>query len=109
MSDKYLRKFDSSNRAKRIPICFCIDTSTSMGLIVDGFENVKSTGKKIFADQREYQIVEGGISLMDKMHEGIANFYEAILKDDMACDSCEAAIITFSDNANSNCFTKTCR
>ena len=70
-----------------------------MGLIVDGFENVKSTGKKVFADQREYQIVEGGISLMDKMHEGIANFYEAILKDDMACDSCEAAIITFSDNA----------
>ena len=99
MNDKYVRKFDSSNKAKRVPICFCIDTSTSMGLIVDGFENVKSTGKKVFADQREYQIVEGGISLMDKMHEGIANFYEAILDDDMACDSCEAAIITFSDNA----------
>lgn len=99
MSDKYVRKFDSTNKAKRVPICFCIDTSASMGLIVDGFDTVKSTGKKIFADQREYQVVEGGISLMDKMHEGIANFYDAILDDDMACDSCEAAIVTFSDNA----------
>ena len=44
MSDKYLRKFDSSNKAKRVPICFCIDISASMGVIVDGFENVKSRG-----------------------------------------------------------------
>lgn len=99
MNDKYVRKFDSTNKAKRVPICFCIDTSASMGLIVDGFDTIKNTGKKIFADQREYQVVEGGISLMDKMHEGMANFYEAILDDDMACDSCEAAIVTFSDNA----------
>jgi uncharacterized protein YegL len=37
---------------------------------------------------------------MDKMHEGIKNFYDAILDDDMACDSCEAAIVTFSDKAS---------
>lgn len=99
MEDKYLRRIDFSNKAKRVPICFCIDTSDSMGVIVDGFENVRSTGEKVFTDQREYEIVEGGISLMDKIHEGLKNFYDAILDDDMACDSCESAIVTFNDRA----------
>ena len=99
MEDKYLRRINFSNKAKRVPICFCIDTSDSMGVIVDGFENVRSTGEKVFTDQREYEIVEGGISLMDKIHEGPKNFYDAILDDDMACDSCESAIVTFNDRA----------
>ena len=99
MEDKYLRRINFSNKAKRVPICFCIDTSDSMGVIVDGFENVRSTGEKVFTDQREYEIVEGGISLMDKIHEGLKNFYDAILDDDMACDSCESAIVTFNDRA----------
>ena len=96
MEDKYLRRINFSNKAKRVPICFCIDTSDSMGVIVDGFENVRSTGEKVFTDQREYEIVEGGISLMDKIHEGLKNFYDAILDDDMACDSCESAIVTLT-------------
>lgn len=100
MEDKYLRRINFSNNAKRVPICFCIDTSCSMGVIVDGFENMKSTGQKVFADQREYEIVEGGISLMDKIHEGLKNFYDAVIDDDMACDSCESAIVTFNDRAN---------
>ena len=99
MEDKYLRRINFSNKAKRVPICFCIDTSDSMGVIVDGFENVRSTGEKVFTDQREYESVEGGISLMDKIHEGLKNFYDAILDDDMACDSCESAIVTFNDRA----------
>jgi uncharacterized protein YegL len=57
------------------------------------------TGKKVFVDQREYEIVEGGTTLMDKIHEGLKNFYDAILDDDMACDSCESAIVTFNDKA----------
>ena len=99
MDDKYLRRVNLSNRAKRLPICFCIDTSDSMSVIVEGFENIKSTGKKVFTDQREYEVVEGGITLMDKIHEGIKNFYDAVIDDDMACDSCESAIITFNDRA----------
>ena len=99
MEDKYLRRINFSNKAKRVPICFCIDTSDSMGVIVDGFENMKSTGQKVFTDQREYEIVEGGISLMDKIHEGLKNFYDAVIDDDMACDSCESAIVTFNDRA----------
>ena len=99
MEDKYLRRINFSNKAKRLPICFCIDTSDSMGVIVDDFENMKSTGQKVFTDQREYEIVEGGISLMDKIHEGLKNFYDAVIDDDMACDSCESAIVTFNDRA----------
>jgi uncharacterized protein YegL len=97
MEDKYLRRIDFSNKAKRVPICFCIDTSASMEVVID--DGGIKTGKKVFVDQREYEIVEGGTTLMDKIHEGLKNFYDAILDDDMACDSCESAIVTFNDKA----------
>ena len=97
MEDKYLRRINFSNKAKRVPICFCIDTSASMEVVID--DGGIKTGKKVFVDQREYEIVEGGTTLMDKIHEGLKNFYDAILDDDMACDSCESAIVTFNDKA----------
>ena len=97
MEDKYLRRIDFSNKAKRVPICFCIDTSASMEVVID--DGGIKTGKKVFVDQREYEIVEGGTTLMDKIYEGLKNFYDAILDDDMACDSCESAIVTFNDKA----------
>jgi uncharacterized protein YegL len=101
MSNKYLRNININikNKAKRVPIAMCIDVSDSMNLIVDGFDQVRNTGRTVFTDQREYEVVEGGISLMDKVHDGIETFYKAVLDDDMAADSCESSIITFSDTA----------
>lgn len=101
MEDKYLRRINFSNKAKRVPICFCIDTSYSMKKIIEGVPT--GQGQKVFRDQREYieyddKDCEGCTLLIDKVYDGIMNFYAAISDDDMACDSCEAAIITFNDN-----------
>lgn len=97
MAGEYLKNANLLNKARRVPMCFCIDTSSSMGIIVDGFENIRKTGKSIFTDQMECTEVEGGITLMNKVHEALKNFYEAILDDDASADSCEVAIITFND------------
>ena len=104
MEDKYLRRIDLSNKSRRLPICFCIDTSRSMQLIVEGYdESIDGRGKELFADQRVYRDVAPRpehVTLMDKLHEGIVNFYNAIIEEDVSCDSCEAAIVTFSDHAS---------
>ena len=97
MEDIYFNRVNFANKAKRVPICFCIDTSDSMLSVVEGLDRVRSTGRSEYKDGQNWEIVEGGISLMDKIHEGMSNFYDAILDDDMACDSCESAIVTFSD------------
>lgn len=97
MQDNYLRRFDFSNKAKRLPVCFCIDTSTSMERVIDGFEATKPTGEVLYVDQNNYNGVYGGITVMDKINEGVTNFYKAIRYDDIACDSCEIAVVTFND------------
>ena len=101
MYEKYLAKINISNRAKRIPICFCIDTSNSMGVIVEGYdEAIDGKGTEYFADQSVYRQITlrpEHVMLIDKIHQGLKNFYDAILDDDIACDSCESAIITFND------------
>ena len=97
MNNNYLRRIDLDNNATRLPICFCIDTSHSMDKVVDGFESVRGTGRTIYTDKSNYEEVDGGITMMDKLNEGVENFYRAILKDDTASDSCEAAIVTFND------------
>ena len=97
MASEYLKYANLANKARCVPMCFCIDTSSSMGIIVDGFDTIRQTGKSIFTDQMECTEVEGGITLMNKVHESLENFYKAILDDDASADSCEVAIITFND------------
>ena len=97
MTNKYPNKIDLNNKARRVPICFCIDTSSSMGIIVDGFDTIKETGNKVYTDQIECKEATGGITLMDKVHEAIENFYMAILDEDISSDSCEIAIVAFND------------
>ena len=97
MQENYLRRFDFSNKSKRLPVCFCIDTSSSMDRVIDGFESARPTGKSKFVDQNNYNEVDGGITVMDKINEGIANFYRAIREAEIACDCCEIAVVTFND------------
>lgn len=104
MNNEYLRRVNFNNRAKRVPICFCIDISLSMDEIIEGEQYCKITNQTIFGDQRQYRIMEPIIpndsrvkTKADKVAEGLGNFYEAVKDDDMACDSCEAAIVTFRD------------
>lgn len=102
MNTKYLGKVNATNKARRVPICFCVDISNSMNDIVEGLQYCKSLGKSDFIDGEKCNYFDtcGDKRVktrMDKLIEGLHNFYEAIKEDDMACDSCEAEIITFAD------------
>ena len=72
MSDfNLVRKKDLvENPTARVPICLCLDTSYSMGAIIDP-ENTSFTGKTIFKDGQNWDIVEGGTSRIAKLQEGV--------------------------------------
>ena len=106
MDNKYFGKLNFSNKAKRVPICFCIDISESMDEIIEGEQYCRQTEQKIYADGREYGYLEPidqndprVKTKADKLAEGLGNFYKAIKEDDMACDSCVSEIVTFRDTA----------
>ena len=76
---KYLKKHnDDSSRLRSavLPICIVVDTSGSMNLFKDSF----------------------GVSRMQRINEGIAQFLSEIRNDDMLYDSVEISIVTFSNN-----------
>ena len=73
------------NKAKRVPIAMCIDVSDSMNLIVDGFDQVKNTGRTVFTDQREYEVVEGTcVGIVPKM---LGRYRKIKIMDDEANES----------------------
>lgn len=67
-----------------------------MNRIIGG--QTRSTGRKEFIDGKEWDIVEGGISAIQSMCEGIQLFYDAILADDVARSAAEICIVTFGGN-----------
>lgn len=80
--------------------CLCVlvlDTSGSMNEIVDS-TGVRATGQTVESDGNVYNIVEGGISKLDKLNEGLFSFFEEIVDDDTTDQRLELAIITFNDN-----------
>lgn len=79
--------------------CLCVlvlDVSGSMREIVDE-SNMQYTGKKVFVDGHEYNIVTGGISKMDLLNEGLREFYKEICADETTSQRLELSIITFND------------
>ena len=83
------------NPVPRVPICLCLDTSGSMGRTKGGTR----TGKTMFSDGIEWNIVTGGISCISEMQAGIEAFYKEIREDETASYSAEIAIVTFDDDA----------
>lgn len=85
------------NPTPRIPICLCLDTSSSMDRVVGG-ETVK-TGRTVFQDGKEWSVVEGGITALNELQEGVKYFYDAIAEDEVARYGAEICIVTFDDTA----------
>jgi len=95
--DQLLAKQDLvNNPSTRVPICLCLDVSGSMNRIIGG--QTRSTGRKEFIDGKEWDIVEGGISAIQSMCEGVNLFYDEILADDIARYAAEVCIVTFGGN-----------
>ena len=79
--------------------CLCVlvlDISGSMNEIVDD-SNCVFTGRQAVVDGKVYNIVDGGISKLDKLNEGLQNFYNEISNDENTSQRLEVAIITFND------------
>ena len=79
--------------------CLCVlvlDVSGSMNEIVDNTGTVE-TGKTIFVDGKTYNIVEGGVSKLDNLNEGLKAFYEEIENDETTSQRLELSVVTFND------------
>jgi uncharacterized protein YegL len=86
------------NTTTRCPVCLCLDASGSMSQIIEG--EFINTGRTEFNDGVNWNIVEGGISRLDKMEEGLNAFLDAIKEDSVARLSIELEIVTFSSEIN---------
>ena len=68
-----------NNPTPRVPICLCLDTSGSMG-VVEG--EYVATGETVYEDGRTWNVVTGGTSRIDELQKGVEQFYEAIREDE---------------------------
>lgn len=87
-----------NNPMARVPICLCLDTSGSMGAVTDD-GTLHDTGKKIFVDGREWNLVEGGTSRIEELQKGVQAFYDEIRSDEVAQYAAEICIVTFDNEA----------
>jgi len=85
-----------NNPTPRVPICFCLDTSGSMGAVEGDY---METGETIYDDGKTWNLVTGGTSRIDELMSGVEQFYEAVQEDEIAAYSVEICVVTFSDRA----------
>lgn len=84
------------NPTPRVPICLCLDTSGSMDAVEGDCVN---TGRTVFRDGREWNVVTGGTTRLNELQDGIKAFYDSIREDEIAMYSAEICIVTFDDKA----------
>lgn len=79
--------------------CLCVlvlDISGSMNEIVDD-SNTFDTGQTTFVDGKMYNIVNGGVSKLDNLNDGLGTFYHDIEADYTTSQRLELSVITFND------------
>ena len=86
-----------NNPTARVPVCLCLDTSGSMGCVVEG--KTQNTGKQIYKDGQLWNIVTGGTSAIEMLEEGVQSFYNELRNDEVAQYSAEVCIVTFGGKA----------
>ncbi len=88
-----------NNPSARVPVCLCLDTSDSMKSVEDD-GTIVHTGRTIYKDGRQWEIVEGGgESRLQAMRAGVDAFYNALRADDDARDAAEVSLVTFDTQA----------
>lgn len=83
-----------NNPSPRVPVCLCLDTSGSMGDVIDG--TFQRTGQIRFIDGQRRELVQGGITAIDELQKGVESFYQELLSDEVAMYSAEVCIVTFN-------------
>lgn len=86
------------NPTSRLPVCLCIDVSSSMFRLID-LKGAVKTGETVYRDGQYWDLYDGGRSLFSNLIEGVNAFYDAIRKSEEASLSCEISVVVFSDDA----------
>ncbi len=94
------------NSATRVPVCLCLDTSGSMGLVVADRDQMRETGETVFEDGQEWSIVTGGTTRAALLKKGLETLKKAVKEDVVARRSIELCIVSFNDRAE--CITDFC-
>lgn len=84
---------------KRLPVCFCIDTSGSMLRKLS--KGGKRTGKSIFLDGKQRRISTEGVSALSELKKGMRNFLNNLERNEVSAYAAEVSIVTFGDFARS--------
>lgn len=95
-------KFEGEKAQNYEQKCLCVivlDTSGSMNEVVDD-TNAVDTGQRRVIDGKEYSIVSGGISRLDKLQEGMEAFYADIEANDRTSQKLEIAVLSFNDEVS---------
>lgn len=84
---------------KRLPIIFCLDTSSSMRVCLEG--GIR-TGERVWyeKERRMGWAVKGGVCALDQLNKGMKYFFSCIQKNMYALSATEVAIVTFDDDAH---------
>lgn len=98
LSDKKNKNFKNIPRGRRIPVCFCIDTSLSINLIIDD-TNSKPTGQTAIVEGQEGELVTGGLSIKDELNQQLEYFYQQFGHEFSRNPGVEIALVTFDEIA----------
>lgn len=83
--------------SKRLPICFCIDTSDSMRTNLS--KNAVRTGEIVISEGHKKWAVKNGVTALSELQKGLKYFFSRIKDDIIASSAAEISIVTFDDYA----------
>ncbi len=83
--------------SKRLPICFCIDTSNSMRTNLS--KSAIRTGKIVISEGHKKWAVKNGVTALSELQKGLKYFFGQIKNDIIASSAAEISIVTFDDYA----------
>ncbi|MEI8355840.1 MAG: hypothetical protein WCG31_07110, partial [Deltaproteobacteria bacterium] len=98
-NDKPMNKptFDPSgyttSKAKPLPVILLLDVSASMSEVVGG--SFQRTGKTVFKDGKNWEIVDGGTARIQLLNEAVRKMFVTLAKEESMGTEFLVSIITF--------------
>jgi uncharacterized protein YegL len=86
----------TTSKAKPLPVILLLDVSASMSEVVSGSFN--RTGKTVFKDGKNWEIVEGGITRIQLLNEAVKKMLVTLTKEECTGTEFLVSIITFGSD-----------
>ena len=91
------KKF-TTTQIKPFPVLLLLDVSGSMDMVIDP-ENTRRTGKTVFEDGQEWEIVEGGTTKTELLNDAVKKMINSFSSEEKMETEFLISIITFGDKA----------